>query len=197
MVHITAAVFVGAFVSSHAHTQYCHWLSCHCVAVLVSSDGVHDRRRLRRLESHSMSVTCQLCISLISLGSSRAPGRWILRDRPVGGGSRPLACLCIFLTVACWPYLTAAAKPAITPPIWGASVWTDAQQHGPAVLHLHRSLQHEILNLQHTVFDDWHISMYTKVEWGQSAAVEGGASQPVADCKCLHLIFGMFLSVST
>lgn len=50
MVHVFAAVLVDAFVPSRAlqsrntpklnKMQYCHCLSCHCVAVLVNSDGV-------------------------------------------------------------------------------------------------------------------------------------------------------------
>lgn len=55
MVHVTAAVFVDAIVPSRAlskkkHSklnkmQYSHHLSCRRVALLVSSDGVYDRRR--------------------------------------------------------------------------------------------------------------------------------------------------------
>lgn len=57
-----------------------------------------------------------------------------------------------------------------TLPIWGASVWTDTQQHVPTVLHFGRLLWHEIFICKTHCIDMWNTSLDNKMKWGQSAA---------------------------
>lgn len=62
-------------------------------------------------------------------------------------------------------YLNAAANPIPLRnwPIWGASVWTDAEQHEPAVLHFHLFLRHEIFTCKARYLDTWDI--WTNMTW--------------------------------
>lgn len=176
--------------------QYSHRLSCHRVALPVSGGGgAYDRRR--RLQSHSMSVMCHLCISHISLWSSCTPpyagsGRKRLFAFFKANQSRVYASFFFFMCANCLSELQ--LDPRLR------TRQSEVPQCGLMLSSMYLLSTTSItyfsmrISSAHCIFGTWYISMNTKGDIRTIGCVRGSASQPVADWKCLHLTFGMFFS---